>query len=146
MDKKMEDKTDPQTFGQELKGKANELAATYFGKGRLALATIVFFSSLTIIEVVIWHLDFHLPISAALFHVPLTIGALVGYYLAREASSRAWLVVLALVVIFSFPAYYYCLMTFVGITFVKIAALVLLLTVGVGALYATLRILINQGL
>ena len=96
----------------------------------------------------IWHLDFHLLISAALFHVPLTIRDLVGYYLAREASSRAWLVVLALVVIFSFPAYYYTIvqMTFVGITFVKSVALVLLLAVGVGALYATLLILINQGL
>jgi len=118
----------------------------YWSDKRLATAGVVFISSLTVVEILIWRLDIPMPISSDYFYAPTAIGALTGYYLTKDSRSKVLMSVCAVTSVVALTAHRYCAFVFTEITFGKVVSLVLLAFVGVGALFAVLRILLNQGL
>ena len=80
------------------------------------------------------------------FYWTAGLAALVGYCLAKSSTSKAYLLLWALIAVLFGIAYAYSIDTLTGVTFGNVALLVLLYSTCIGALLSALRILINMGL
>jgi hypothetical protein len=129
-----------------LKARIEKLLKDYFGEQRIALPAILLASALTVVNVLLWRLGLQPTIYKPYFYLGATLSALVGYYLPRKSESKLLLVFSASTSIILLLTYVYCLDTFVEVTLPKLLLIGLLHSVGFGAIFAVVRILINLGL
>src|ERR1700751_2382142 len=123
-----------------------ELCHKYWSDKRLAMATLLFLGALTVVEILVWRLGIPTPITHDYFYAPIAVGALVGYYLTKGSHSKVILAISALIFVLATTTHRYCAWVFNEITFLKLLSLVLLGFLGIGGLFAALRILLNLGL
>jgi peptidoglycan biosynthesis protein MviN/MurJ (putative lipid II flippase) len=119
--------------------------ADYFGEQRPALAAIVFSSTLTVVMVFAWKIHLKPVIFPNAFYIGATVLILVGYYLPKERRSKMLLAACGIMTCLLLLGYVEFADSVTGVTWLKTLCLFVLYGGGFGALFSTLRILMNLG-
>lgn len=122
------------------------LLAKYWSRRRLLYPALLFSGILLVVEFLVWRLKLPTPIAEAYFLLPAAMGGSVGYYLYRRSRSKPLLVTAALTTMLSITVYRHSIEVVTDASLRTIVFLVLLWFVGFGALFMTMRILMNMGL
>jgi len=128
-----------------LKNNLLHLLRNYFGEDRILWPAILLSGSLFTAEILLWRLDMIPVVYPSLFYLNTAVGALVGYYLSRNSTSKIGLVISALVGVVAAAAYYHWSDSLVGVSLVHILQLVLSQFVAMGGIFSAIRILIKMG-
>jgi len=128
-----------------LKDNLLHLLKNYFGEDRILWPAILLSSSLMTAEILLWRLDMTPSIYPFLFYLNSTLGALVGYYLSKDSTSKARLLFSALVGIIAATAYYQWFDFLVGVSLPHILQLILSQFFAMAGIFSAIRILIRMG-
>lgn len=117
----------------------------YWSERRLLRPVVLFSGILFAVEILFWRIHLPTPIDKEYFAVPSAASGTVGYYLVKDSKSKFWLVLSLVVTALSFTVYRYWVETIENSNLSSILLLVLLCSVGCGALFAVIRICMNMG-
>jgi hypothetical protein len=128
-----------------LKEKLLHLLRDYFGEARILWPAILLSGSLFTAEILLWRLDMIPAVYPSLFYLNTALGALVGYYLSRDSTSKMRLAVSALIGVVAAAAYYHWSDSLIGVSFFHILQLVLSQFFAMGGIFSAIRILMKLG-